>query len=63
MRANGGEHSLVMQSFYQFIIDDLSELGLEELALKYNKIYKQTLKKFYKIDDVFYIAYTIDIVA
>lgn len=52
-----------MQSFYQFIIDDLSELGLEELALQYNKIYKQTLKKFYKIDDVFYIAYTIDIVA
>lgn len=63
LRANGGNSSLIMQSFFQFYIDDLSELGLEAEALKYNKLYKATLKKFYEPDNLFYIAYTIDIVA
>jgi hypothetical protein len=32
-----------MQSFYQYIIDDLAELGLDELSKKYNKEYKHVL--------------------
>lgn len=52
-----------MQSFYQFIVDDLSELGEDEKANEYNKIYKKTLQQFYNKENLFYIAYTIDIVA
>lgn len=52
-----------MQSFYQYFIDDLAELGLEEMALQYNKDYKHVLQDFYSRDDLFYIAYTVDIVA
>jgi hypothetical protein len=43
LRANGGEYSLVMQCFFQYYIDDLAELGLEEEAIKYNKLYKKSL--------------------
>jgi hypothetical protein len=43
LNANGGNVSLIMQSFYQFIVDDLAELGLEEQAMAYNKLYKKTL--------------------
>ncbi len=43
LRANNGEPSLVMQCFFQYYIDDLAELGLEEEANKYNKMYKRTL--------------------
>ena len=31
-RANNGQYSLLMQSFFQFYIDDLTELQLEEKA-------------------------------
>jgi hypothetical protein len=63
LNSGGGTPTLIMQSFFQFIIDDLAELGLEEEAIRYNKLYKNTLKKYYETDDLFYIAYTIDIVA
>ena len=63
LRCNDGNYSLIMQSFFQFIVDDLSELGLIEESLKYNKLYKRTLKANYSQDSIFYIAYTIDIVA
>jgi tetratricopeptide (TPR) repeat protein len=63
IRSYNGERALVMQSFYQFIVDDLSELAMEEEAMRYNKLYKQTLRQFYEKDDLFFIAYTVDIVA
>eukprot|EP00347_Sterkiella_histriomuscorum_P008848 403343508 len=62
-RAGNNQVSLLMQSFYQFIIDDYAELELTEQAKMYNKQYKNTLKKFYSTDNIYYIAYTIDIVA
>ena len=43
MRAYKGERSLIMQSFYQFAVDDFAELGLEERAMELNKLYKKTL--------------------
>jgi len=43
MKGNKGEQSLLMQSYYQFAIDDISELGIEEKAAQLNKEYKQTL--------------------
>lgn len=63
LRAGGGKPTLIMQSFFQFAIDDFAEVGLEELANEYNHKYKDTLKLFYQKDNLFYIAYTIDIVA
>lgn len=63
LRANNGKPSLVMQCFFQYYIDDLAELGFEEEALRYNKLYKKTLQSYYDRDDLFYIAYTVDIVA
>lgn len=63
MAAGKGKRTPIMQSFFQFYIDDLAELGLEKEAMVQNKLYKQTLKDFYEIDEMFYIAYTIDIVA
>ena len=63
LRAYEGKRSLVLQSFYQFIIDDYAELAMEDEAMMYNKLYKQTLKQYYDKDNLFYIAYTIDIVA
>ncbi len=63
VKAFNGKKSLVMQSFFQFVIDDLSELGSLEEAMAYNKIYKQTLKQYYDKDNLFYIAYTVDIVS
>lgn len=63
LRANNDKPSLVMQCFFQYYIDDLAELGFEEEALRYNKIYKKTLESYYERDDLFYIAYTVDIVA
>lgn len=63
MSSAKGERSLLMQSYYQFAIDDISELGIEAKANQLNKEYKQTLQKFYNKDNLFYIAYTIDIVA
>lgn len=63
IRSYEGKRSLVLQSFYQFIIDDYAELAMEEEAMAYNKLYKQTLKQYYDKDNLFFIAYTIDIVA
>ncbi len=63
LRENKGKPSLVMQCFFQYYIDDLAELGLEDEANKYNKIYKKTLESYYDKTDIFYIAYTVDIVA
>ena len=63
MRAFDNERTLVMQSYYQFAIDDFAELGLEVEANATNKVYKDTLRKYYDKDNLFYIAYTIDIVA
>ena len=52
-----------MQSFYQFIVDDLAELGQDLLSLEYNKKYKKLLKTNFSPDNIFYVAYTIDIVS
>lgn len=52
-----------MQSFFQFVVDDLGELGVVEESLRYNRMYKKCLQKCYTKDNIFYIAYTIDIVA
>ncbi|CDW87624.1 UNKNOWN [Stylonychia lemnae] len=40
IRGNNGVESLICQSFYQFIIDDLAELNDLELSIDYNKKYK-----------------------
>jgi hypothetical protein len=50
MAAGKGKRTPIMQSFFQFYIDDLAELGLEKEAMVQNKLYKQTLKDFYEID-------------
>jgi len=63
LRANNGRYSCLMQSFFQFVVDDLQEVGLAEEAQRYNKLYKQTLKENYSKDSIFYVAYTVDIVA
>ena len=47
MRAFDNERTLVMQSYFQFVIDDFAELGLEDEANANNKIYKNTLRKYY----------------
>ena len=47
LRESKGKPSLVMQCFFQYYIDDLSELGMEEEANAYNKIYKKTLQSHY----------------
>jgi hypothetical protein len=52
-----------MQCFFQYYIDDLAELNLEDEANRYNKMYKKALQSYYDQTDIFYIAYTVDIVA
>ena len=63
VRANDGKNSLIMQSYYQFLIDDFSDLNLMEECLETNRAYKKLLKREYGEENIFYIAYTIDIVA
>ena len=47
LRQNQGKPSLVMQCFFQYYIDDLAELNLEDEANRYNKIYKKALQSYY----------------
>jgi hypothetical protein len=47
LRQNQGKPSLVMQSFFQYYIDDLADLNLEDEANRYFKIYKKALQSYY----------------
>lgn len=38
-------------------------MNLSDMAIEYNKKYKKTLQKFLEKDNIFYIAYTVDLVA
>ena len=52
-----------MQYFYQEFIDDMTDLGLSEKAKEYNKKYKNILKACLPKESIFFVAYSIDIVA
>ena len=52
-----------MTIYYQYALDDLKDLGYDELVEKENKEFKKELKKWFSAESIFYIAYSVDIIA